>query len=154
VFAGATHTGGKDEIVAVTRSRDDKRAEWSVIAARWEAGRIVKTFEESAYELTAQSAGWLGQSRLEDLDLLLDLEARSDAIVASGVLLGRVSGPIDRPAGEAGRAGTAIRLAVPLEPISLNRRKRTVPESTAAGSGDASVQPLGDASPPAGDAAP
>jgi hypothetical protein len=140
VFAGVTHAGGKEEIFAVTLRRTDKRAVWTVIAARWEAGRIVKTFEEDAYELTAQSAGWLGQARLDDLDVLLDLEARSDTIVVSGVLLGR--------------AGSAIRLAVPLEPISLTRRKRTVPEAAAAGSGDASVQPLGDAAPPPGDAGP
>lgn len=133
VFARATHAGGKDEIIAVARDRDDKRAEWRVIAARWDAGRIIKTFDEDAYELTAQSAGWIG-AELADLDLLLDVEARADTLVVSGVLLDR--------------GGSAIRFAVPLEPISVTRRKRTVPEAGTAGSGDASVQPLGDAAPP------
>lgn len=132
VFARATHTGGKDEIIGVTRDRNDKRAEWRVFAARWDAGRIVKTVDEDVYQLTGQSAGWIG-AELEDLDLVLDVEARADTLVASGVLLDR--------------GGSAIRFAVPIEPISVTRRKRTVPEAGTAGSGDASVQPLGDAAP-------
>src|SRR6185312_13809260 len=85
-FARATHTGGKDEIIGVTHDRDDKRVEWRVFSARWDAGRIVKTVDEDVYQLTGQSAGWIG-AELDDLDLVLDVEARADTLVASGVLL-------------------------------------------------------------------
>jgi hypothetical protein len=132
VFAGASHASGKDEIVGVTLRRGDKQAVWSVITARWEAGRVTKTFDEPAYELTEQNASWLGV-KLEDLELMLEVEARTDMLVASGVLLSR--------------AGAEIRLAAPLVPISLARRRRAVPDPGATGVGDASLQPLGDAAP-------
>jgi hypothetical protein len=129
VFAGATHGAGRHEVIAVTAKRDARQLVTTVIALRWEGGRLARTLDETAYQLTAQSAGWLG-ARLEDLDLLLEVEARADMIVVSGVLLGR--------------AGPAIRLAVPLTPSSLARRKRSVTD-TPPPPGDASVQPLGDA---------
>ena len=131
VFAGATHAAGKHEVIAVTAKREARQVTTGVIALRWEGGRLARTLDETAYQLTAQSAGWLG-ARLEDLDLLLEVEARADMVVVSGVLLGR--------------AGQAIHLAVPLTPISLARRKRSVTD-TAPPPGDASVQPLGDAAP-------
>jgi hypothetical protein len=131
VFAGATHAAGRDEVIAVTAKRDARQLVAGVIALRWEGGRLARTLDETAYQLTAQSAGWLG-ARLEDLDLLLEVEARTDMIVVSGVLLGR--------------SGQAIRLAVPLTPISFARRKRSVTD-TSPPPGDASVQPLGDAAP-------
>jgi hypothetical protein len=101
-----------------------------VLALRWENGRLARSLDESAYQLTAQSAGWLG-ARLDDLDLLLEVEARTDMVVASGFLLGR---------GDVG-----IRLAAPLAPMSLSRRKRSVTDPPPPSPGDASVQPLGDA---------
>jgi hypothetical protein len=132
VFAGVAHDRGRDEILAVTVRRTDKEVAYSLIAAKWEAGRITKTLDEPLYRVTDQGAGWLGV-KLADIELVLDLEARDESIGATGVFLGR---------GEA----KGVRLAAPLAPISVARRKRTVPDATGSGGvGDASVQPLGDA---------
>jgi len=118
VFAGATHIGGRDELLAVTTNRTAIQTTWSVVALRWEAGRLTRTFEDVAYQLTDRSAGWLG-AQLGDLDLVLNLEARATVVVTSGVLLRR--------------RGPLIGLAVPLAPVSLARRKRPALESTAQG---------------------
>jgi hypothetical protein len=134
VYAGAVY-GAKetrDEIVAVTLARSDDELVYEILALRWEGGRLVKTFDEVAYRVPEQGAGMLG-AKLADLDLVLDVEARADVLVATGVLLGRTA--------------ATTRLAVPLTPISVARKKRPAVDTGSGGVSDASVQPLGDAAP-------
>ena len=65
--------------------------------------------------MAGAGAGWIG-ARLAELDLVIDLDVRADAIVASGVLLNR---PQD-----------TIHDAVPLAPAIIARQHRSGPATS------------------------
>src|SRR5207244_3065553 len=75
---------------------------------RWEAGHLVRIADEDLYRLTAQSARWIG-ARLDDVGVLVELEARGEAVLATGAIVSR--------------AGGEIRDVAPLVPIVVGRHR-------------------------------
>ncbi len=85
---------GRDDIVAVVKTDSAQEATWSLIVFRMIDGKLLRLVEPSLlYQVTAAHARWVG-SELRDLDLLLELTARPDAIEASGFLTTRVGAQI------------------------------------------------------------
>ncbi len=77
---------GRDELVAITRTDDGQVRSWSLVAYRYEGGRIVRTIEPSAlYQVSTSNARWIGAD-LRDIDLYLELQSRPDAIEVGGLL--------------------------------------------------------------------
>ncbi len=100
----------KDDLAVVSdRLVGDTRVV-SVAIYRWDAGRLVRVADEPVYQLNAAGARWIG-ARVEELDLLVELEAQGDDVRVSGAL-------ISRPA-----KGTSIHDVAPLVPISVSRRR-------------------------------
>ena len=136
LFAGVAPADGHDEIIAVAEHVTPEQKQWTVSTARLDAGHLVRTGEELLYQLSSSSAGWIG-ARLAELDLVIDLDVRADAFVASGVLLNRPQ--------------NSIHDAVPLAPAIVARKHRAGPS---VGSLDGGLQPAErDAASTASDAA-
>ncbi|MCE9580839.1 MAG: hypothetical protein K8W52_47435 [Deltaproteobacteria bacterium] len=116
----------KDDLAVVSdRLVGDTRVV-SVAIYRWDGGRLVRVADEPVYQLNAAGARWIG-ARVEDLDLLVELEAQGDDVRVSGAL-------ISRPAKD-----QSIHDVAPLVPVSVSRRRHAVPEPpvTDGGVGDA-----------------
>jgi hypothetical protein len=131
-FASAVRVdAGRDELVVVTERSSDSERVVAVALYRLEAGKLVRSAEQDVYRIAATSAGWIG-ARLANLDLMLEIEARADALIIGGALVHRQDG--------------LVRDLAPLEPVRLSRRRKPTPVDATP------VSPGHDAGPPdAGD---
>jgi hypothetical protein len=125
LFTGAVRaTDGHDELVAITHTEVEGAQTWSLVAWRYEAGKLVRVrfehdgigvFDAPVYQLTATNARWIG-STLRDLDLVLEVVNRGDAFEVGGLLTRR--------------SGDKLRDLLVLSPIQVRRRpaKSATPE--------------------------
>ncbi|MEO8549982.1 MAG: hypothetical protein ABI678_08405 [Kofleriaceae bacterium] len=135
VFVGAVRASdGHDELVAITHTEDAQTQTWSLLAWRYEAGKLVRirfehegigVYDAPVYTLTATNARWLG-STLRELDLVLEVMNRGDAFEVGGLLTRR--------------SGDKLRDLLVLSPVQVRRRpaKPVTPEPER-GSSDAGV---------------
>jgi hypothetical protein len=123
----------RDDLVAITERRDGDELVLALHAFRLDGGRLVPLVEEDVYRLTETKAQWIG-ARVADLRLLSTVEARSDGYEVGGVLL------------HLGASGVAVRVAAPLLPRLIPRKRRT--------GGEPAPAPVRDAGAPSADAAP
>ncbi len=126
VFAAALRAGDRDELVGITRSDDGQQRTWSLVAFRFDGGRLVRAIDPTAlYQLSGANARWIGAD-LRDLDLYLELASRRDGIEVDGLLATRV--------------GDKLHDVLVISPISVTRRKpRPAPVDGDAG---VSVEPV------------
>ena len=90
VFAAPLRTPeGKDELVVITRSDDPQLRSWSLIAFRFDNGKIAKSIEPTPlYQVSSSNARWIG-AEVHDVDLYLELTSRADTIEVGGLLTTR-----------------------------------------------------------------
>jgi hypothetical protein len=118
---------GRDDIVAVVQSSGEETRTWSLVAYRLIDGKLMRIIEPTPlYVLTAAHARWVGAD-LSDLDLLLELSARTDAYEATGLLATRV--------------GASIRDIVVILPTQAPRRRVKAPPVETQGSGSDAGSP-------------
>jgi hypothetical protein len=117
VFVAPIADDDRDDLAVVTERGGDARV-ISLTVYRWDNGHAMRVAEQDLYRLTAASARWIG-GRMEDIELLIDLEARGGDIVAGGVMVSRTAGEIHDVA--------------PLVPITVTRRERETPVDVDAG---------------------
>lgn len=85
VFARPLRVEGRDELVIVTRSDEVQTRTWSLLAYRFEGGKLTKTADKALYSLSATNARWIGVE-LPEIDLYLELAAGSDSFEVGGLL--------------------------------------------------------------------
>jgi hypothetical protein len=126
VFAAPLRAdGGRDELIAITRSDEPQTRTWSIEAYRLEGNLLRHSLERTQlYQLTAANARWIG-AELRDLELYLELTSHPDSIEVGGLLT----------TGE----GDKIRDIVVISPVPVARRHpKPVPsEPVDAGASDA-----------------
>ena len=108
---------GDDLAVVSERAGGDARV-LEVAIFRWEGGHPVKIADQDLYRLTAATSRWIG-ARIEDVELVIELEARGDDVVAGGALLSRERGEIHDLA--------------PLQPVTIARGAEPAPADLDAG---------------------
>jgi hypothetical protein len=113
-FAAPVRVDGRDELVVVAERGAEVERVIAVSLYRLEGGKLVRSAEQDVYRIAATSAGWIG-ARLSNLDVLLEVEGRADALVVGGVLVHRED------------AGGVVRGAAPLEPVRVPRRRKPAP---------------------------
>lgn len=101
----------RDDLVVVSKVARSEDVTWTVASYRLEAGRLVRVAEQVVYRLSAEGARWIGVS-LEEVEIYLELAARSDSIEVGGFLV--VS------------TGDRIRDVVALREVSISRRRIAV----------------------------
>jgi hypothetical protein len=99
----------RDELAVVTEHTGTEARVVELMLYRWEGGRITRVADDDIYRLGASSARWIG-ARLDDIQLLIELESRGDAVLATGALLRR--------------SGDEIRDVAPLVPVVVARHHR------------------------------
>jgi len=127
VFAAALKNpvDGRDDLVAVTRSEDAEMRTWSLIAYRLIDGKLMRVIEPATlYQITSANARWIG-AELENVDLVLELSSKADAIEVGGLLTTRIA--------------DKIRDIVVISPVAVARRraKALPPDGVDAGVQDA-----------------
>ena len=92
VFAVPLRTiDGKDELVAIARTDEAQLRSWSLVAFRFDGGKLVKTTDPTPlYQVSNANARWIG-AEVRDVDLYLELASRADAIEVGGLLTTRSS---------------------------------------------------------------
>jgi hypothetical protein len=141
-FAAPVRVDGRDELVVVAERTTETERVIALGLYRLEGGKLVRSAEQDVYRIAATSAGWIG-ARLGNLDALLEVEGRSDALYVTGALVHRQE------------AGGAVRDVAPLEVVRIPRRRKPWPAEAApnpapghdAGPPDAADTPP-DAAPP------
>src|SRR5690606_21862095 len=96
VFAAALRNpvDGRDDLVAVTKTDSGDTRTWSLLAYRLHDGKLLRVNEPATlYQITAANARWIA-AELDDVDLLLELTSRADAIEVGGLLTTRIAGRI------------------------------------------------------------
>jgi hypothetical protein len=90
VFAVPLRTAdGRDELVAIARTDEPQLRSWSLVAFRFEGGKLVKTIDPTAlYQVSSANARWIG-AEVRDVDLYLELATKADAIEVGGLLTTR-----------------------------------------------------------------
>jgi len=132
VFARPLRVEGRDELVVVTRSDEPQTRTWSLLAYRFEGGKLTKTADKAIYSLSATNARWIGVE-LAEIDLYLELAAGTDSFEVGGLLTTRADLP---------DAQAPWRDVVVISSVSVPRRhekptKATTPTSDGSGSGNA-----------------
>ena len=126
VFAAPLRAdGGRDELVAISRTDEAQTRTWSIEAYRLEGNLLRHSLERTQlYQLTAANARWIG-AELRDLELYLELTSHPDSIEVGGLL---TTGENDK-----------IRDIVVISPVPVARRHpKPVPsEPVDAGTSDA-----------------
>lgn len=85
---------GRDDLIAITRSADDQVRTWSLVAFRMLDGKLLRVIEPATlYQITAANARWIG-AELENVDLLIELASKADAIEVGGLLTTRINDKI------------------------------------------------------------
>lgn len=97
VFAGPLRAAdGRDELVIVLHAATDGVRQWSLVAYRFEGGKLTRSLEPSSlYQLSSANARWIG-AEIDGVDLYLSLHSRPDAIEAGGLLSTRPQGDATR----------------------------------------------------------
>lgn len=126
VFAAALRNpiDSRDDIVAITRGDDGQARSWLLIAYRLIDGKLMRVIEPTpVYQITSANARWIG-AELDQVDLLIELVSRADAIEVGGLLTTRIA--------------DKIRDIVVISPVPVPRRrtKPPAPEATDAGLSD------------------
>ena len=121
---------GRDELVVITHAADAQQRRWSLIAYRFDTGKIAKTEPALLYQLTSSNARWIGAD-LDEVELYLELASHADLVEVGGLLTTR---PAQGP----------WRDVVVISPVSVPRRsgKSAPPEGVDAGT--AEVGPAAD----------
>ncbi|MGE0399014.1 MAG: hypothetical protein AB7T06_20055 [Kofleriaceae bacterium] len=132
VFAAPLRVDGRDELVVITHDDEPQTRTWSVVAYRFEAGKMIKTADQELYSLSATNARWIGVE-LAEIDLYLELAAGNDVIEVGGLLTTRADLP---------DAKAPWRDVVVISPVSVQRRhekpaKANPPASEGSASGSA-----------------
>jgi len=141
VFAAALRNpiDGRDDIIAITRSTDPQTQTrtWTLIAYRLAEGKLLRVIEPApVYTVTDANARWIGAD-LDNVDLLIELASRADAIEVGGLLTTRF--------------GDKIRDIVVISPVPVARRRGSKPAADVvdAGLSDGGAQGSGSAERPA-----
>jgi hypothetical protein len=117
-FAAPVRVDGRDELVVVAERTSDVDRVITVGLYRLEGGKLVRSVEQDAYRIAAASAGWIG-ARLGNLDALLEVEGRADALYVTGAFVHRQD------------EGGAVRDVAPLEVVRIPRRRKPWPADPA-----------------------
>jgi len=114
---------GRDELVVVTRGDDGQARTWVVTVYRLVDGKLKWGEPKPAYQITSANARWIG-AELDQVDLLLELTSKADAIEVGGLLTTRIA--------------DKIRDIVVISPVTVARRlaKGPAPEPADAGLSD------------------
>lgn len=136
VFAAPLRTGdGRDELLIVTRTDDTQLRSWSLVAFRFDNGKIVRSVDPTPlYAVSAANARWIG-AEVREIDLYLELANREDTIEVGGLLTTRPNaGP--------------TRDVVVISTVSVPRRRGKAPatDAGAAEPPDGGVAPREDGS--------
>jgi hypothetical protein len=125
VFAAALRNpiDGRDELVVVTRSDDGQARTWVLTVYRLVDGKLKWGEPKPVYQITSANARWIG-AELDQVDLLLELTSKADAIEVGGLLTTRIA--------------DKIRDIVVISPVTVARRvaKGPAPEAPDAGLSD------------------
>lgn len=122
---------GRDDLIAVTRSADSQVRTWSLVAFRVLDGKLLRVIEPAPlYQITASNARWIG-AELENVDLLIEVASKADAIEVGGLLTTRID--------------DKIRDIVVISPVPVARRRAKPPvtEPVDAGLSDGGAQGSG-----------
>lgn len=133
-FAAPLRTDdGRDELVVVTRTDDAQLRSWSLVAFRFENGKITRSVDPTPlYAVSSATARWIG-AEVKEVDLYLELTNRDDTVEVGGLLTTRPdTGP--------------TRDVVVISPVSAARRrgKAAVPDAGTADPADGGVAPRED----------
>jgi hypothetical protein len=131
VFAAPLRVEGRDELVVVTRSDEPSSRTWSLLAYRFEGGKLSKTADAPLYSLSATNARWIG-AELAEIDLYLELTAGNDSFEVGGLLTTRA----DLPEAQAPWRDVVVISTVPVQRRHEKPSKATVPSSEESGSGN------------------
>ncbi|HTJ44910.1 MAG TPA: hypothetical protein VL463_22540 [Kofleriaceae bacterium] len=118
VWAGAIADDDRDDLAVVSERGGADARTIELTIYRMDAGRPSRVAEQDLYRLTAQSARWIG-AKLEDVEILIELDARDENVVATGAMVSR--------------AGGEIRDVAPLVPVEVVRRRRAITPDLDAG---------------------
>ena len=123
VFAAPLRaTDGKDELVVIIRTDESQLRSWSLLAFRFENGKITKTIDPSPlYQVSSANARWIG-AEVHDVDLYLELSGRGDAIEVGGLLT-------TRPGPDGGPTRDVVAISPVL--VAHRRGKSAPPEGSA-----------------------
>lgn len=90
VFAAPLRTAdGRDELVVVTRTAEAQLRSWSLVAFRFDNGKIAKSVDPTPlYAVSSANARWIG-AEVSEVDLYLELVNRPDGIEVGGLLTTR-----------------------------------------------------------------
>ncbi len=78
-----------DSWVAITRTDEPQLRSWSLVAFRFDGGKLVKAIDPTAlYQVSSANARWIG-AEVRDVDLYLELATKADAIEVGGLLTTR-----------------------------------------------------------------
>ncbi|MFN0245898.1 MAG: hypothetical protein ACKV2T_03250 [Kofleriaceae bacterium] len=132
VLAAPLRIEGRDELVVVMRDDEPQVRTWSLVAYRFEGGKMLKTADATLYSISATNARWIGVE-LPEIDLYLELAATNDAIEVGGLLTTTADPDTHKP------GGNAWRDVVVISPVSVPRRHekgaKAAPTSQQSGSG-------------------
>lgn len=90
VFAAPLRTAdGRDELVVVTRTDDAQLRSWSLVALRFDGGKITRSVDPTPlYAVSSANARWIG-AEVREVELYLELANREDGIEVGGLLTTR-----------------------------------------------------------------
>lgn len=138
VFAAPLRVEGRDELVIVTRNDEQQTRTWSLLAYRFEGGKLAKTADAPIYSLSAMNARWIGVE-LAEIDLLLEVAAGRDSFEVGGLLTTQS----DQPDDPAPWRDVVVISQVPVARRHEKPAKATAPTGEQSGSGisvDASTE--------------
>ncbi len=127
VFAAPLRVEGRDELVIVTRNDTPQLRTWSLLAYRFEGGKLTKTADGPLYTVSATNARWIGVE-LPDIDVYLEIVAGNDSFEVGGLLTTRADPAEQGP----------WRDVMVISPVSVPRRHEKparLPVPTIEGSG-------------------
>lgn len=118
---------GRDDVIAITRADDGVSRTWSLIAYRLIDGKLARVIPPAVlYQITSANARWIG-AELDQVDLLLEVTSKADAIEVGGLLTTRIADTIRDI------------VVISTVPVARRRTKPPAPEALDAGLSDASV---------------
>lgn len=90
VFAAPLRTfEGRDELVVVTRTNEAQLRSWSLVAFRFDNGKIARSVDPTPlYQVSSANARWIG-AEVGEVELYLELANRGDTIEVGGLLTTR-----------------------------------------------------------------
>ena len=111
-------TDGRDELVVVTRTEDPQLRSWSIVAFRFDNGKITRSVDPTPlYGVSSSNARWIG-AEVQEVDLYLELANRADTIEVGGLLTTR-----------AGRGPTRDVVVISTKSVARRRGKASATEA-------------------------